>query len=352
MAGPWLIGVAIDTAIPDALHGDNRALAFVTVSLAAAAVLSGWLRSVFVLRSGRIGQAILFDLRRRGYDHAQALSVSFHERYTSGRIISRLTSDIDTLTELLDSGLDGLITAAFNIVAIMVLLVVLDVPLALIALGSLVPDVVPVPVVLQARDARLPPHAHRGGRRHRRHRRDVQRHPRRAGLRPRELQRRQVRGAEPGLPRGQPARVQAARRVHPGHDADRQPGHGVGARRRRLPGGRRRAGARRAHRVPALPVAVLRPDGRRRGVLQLAAVGHRGAGEDRHAAGAGAVGAGAGGAGAAARAGARPRRVRRRVLRLPRRPPGAAVVLARPSRPARRWRSSAPPAPARPPSPG
>ena len=130
MAGPWLIGVAIDTALPDALHGDYSSLTAVTVALAASALLSGWLRSVFVLRSGAIGQAILFDLRRRAFDHVQSLSVSFHERFTSGRVISRLTSDVDTLTELLDIGLDGLLTAVFNIAAISVLLFFLDVPLA------------------------------------------------------------------------------------------------------------------------------------------------------------------------------------------------------------------------------
>ncbi|MDT4996376.1 MAG: ATP-binding cassette, subfamily bacterial [Pseudonocardiales bacterium] len=139
MAGPWLIGVAIDSSIPAALRGDDTSLIVVTLALAVAALTSGWLRSVFVLRAGRIGQEVLFDLRRRGYDHAQTLSVAFHERFTSGRVISRLTSDIDTLTELLDEGIDGLITAVFNIAAITVLLFVLDVPLALIAIGSLIP---------------------------------------------------------------------------------------------------------------------------------------------------------------------------------------------------------------------
>jgi ATP-binding cassette subfamily B protein len=69
----------------------------------------------------------------------QALSVSFHERFTSGRVISRLTSDVDTLTELLDTGLDGLLTAVLNIAAISVLLFFLDVPLAAATLLSLVP---------------------------------------------------------------------------------------------------------------------------------------------------------------------------------------------------------------------
>jgi ABC-type multidrug transport system fused ATPase/permease subunit len=139
MAAPWLVGVAIDDSLPDARRGDYTSLTVVGVALLAAALLSGLLRSIFVVRSGVIGQDILYDLRRRGFDHVQALSVAFHERFTSGRVISRLTSDVDTLTELLDSGLDGLLTALFNSTAIAVLLVLLDLPLAAIALGSLVP---------------------------------------------------------------------------------------------------------------------------------------------------------------------------------------------------------------------
>jgi ATP-binding cassette subfamily B protein len=139
MAGPWLVGVAIDTSLPNALKGNYTSLTAVTIALLVSALLSGWLRSVFVIRSGVIGQAVLFDLRRRGYDHMQALSVSFHERFTSGRVISRLTSDVDTLTELLDAGLDGLLTAILNITAISVLLFFLDVPLAAFVVVSLIP---------------------------------------------------------------------------------------------------------------------------------------------------------------------------------------------------------------------
>jgi ATP-binding cassette subfamily B protein len=139
LAAPWLVGVAIDDSLPDARRGDYTSLTVVGVTLLIAALLSGGLRSVFVQRSGVIGQDILFDLRRRGFDHVQALSVAFHERFTSGRVISRLTSDVDTLTELLDSGLDGLLTAVFNSMGIAILLIILDVPLAVIAVGSLVP---------------------------------------------------------------------------------------------------------------------------------------------------------------------------------------------------------------------
>ena len=81
----------------------------------------------------------MFDLRRQLFDHVQTLSLSFHEKFTSGRVISRLTSDIDTLNELLSSAMDGLVTAVLNIVTISVILLLLDLPLAAIALISFVP---------------------------------------------------------------------------------------------------------------------------------------------------------------------------------------------------------------------
>ncbi|SDI97302.1 ABC-type multidrug transport system, ATPase and permease component [Frankineae bacterium MT45] len=139
MTAPLLIGIAIDTALPAARHGDYRPLLLVTAGLIVSALLAGWLRYVFVKRAGVVGQAILFELRRRIFVHVQSLSVSFHERFTSGRVISRLTSDVDTLNDLLDAGLDGLITALMNMVIITIVMLVLDVPLALLALASLLP---------------------------------------------------------------------------------------------------------------------------------------------------------------------------------------------------------------------
>ena len=92
------------------------------------------LRYVFLTWSGRVGQAVLLTLRRRVFTHVQRLPLSFHERYTSGKTISRLTSDVEALAELLDEGLDGLVTALFSVLTIGVVLVVLDPPLGLVAL--------------------------------------------------------------------------------------------------------------------------------------------------------------------------------------------------------------------------
>jgi ABC-type multidrug transport system fused ATPase/permease subunit len=139
MAAPWLIGLAIDKGMPQAVEGHYRTLAQLTGALLVAAATSGLLQWLFLRRSGTIGQAILFDLRRKVFDHSQRLSVSWHEKFTSGRVISRLTSDVDTLRELLDASLDGLLLAVLNIAVISVLMLVLDPWLALIALTALLP---------------------------------------------------------------------------------------------------------------------------------------------------------------------------------------------------------------------
>jgi ATP-binding cassette, subfamily B, bacterial len=139
MLGPWLVGVGIDKGIPALTAGDWTPLLIVGALLLAAAGVDAWLRAVFLLRAGRMGQAVLLDLRRRLFDHVQRLSPAFHERYTSGRVIARLTSDVDALDELLDEGLDGLVTALLSVVSIGVILFVLDLPLALVTLATFVP---------------------------------------------------------------------------------------------------------------------------------------------------------------------------------------------------------------------
>jgi ABC-type multidrug transport system fused ATPase/permease subunit len=134
LAGPFLIGVGIDVAVPALLDGDPWPLVWTTAAMVGAAALDTGLRYAFLIGSGRVGQAVLLTLRRRVFGHVQHLPLAFHERYTSGKTISRLTSDVEALAELFDEGLDGLLTALFSVLTIGVVLLVLDLPLGLIAL--------------------------------------------------------------------------------------------------------------------------------------------------------------------------------------------------------------------------
>jgi ATP-binding cassette, subfamily B, bacterial len=137
MAGPYLVMVGIDKGIPPLTKdGDATVLIAVTVGFLVAAIVEYLAKRQFLMASGRIGQAVLYDLRTRVYDHFQRLSPAFHERYTSGRVISRLTSDVDALAELLDGGVDDLVLAALSVVSVGVILLFLNLPMGLLTLAS------------------------------------------------------------------------------------------------------------------------------------------------------------------------------------------------------------------------
>lgn len=82
---------------------------------------------------------MLLDLRGRIFRHAQALSIDFHERYTSGRLISRSTTDVESLRELLNEGLQELVTVILSFLYISALLLWLDLGLGAVAVASFVP---------------------------------------------------------------------------------------------------------------------------------------------------------------------------------------------------------------------
>jgi len=114
---PYLVGLGIDRGIRPGGSGNLTTLVEIVGVLLGALVVNALANYAFLRVSGRLGADILFELRRSLYAHVQALSLSFYERYTSGRIISRLTSDIDALNELLATGLTSVITSLISVCA-------------------------------------------------------------------------------------------------------------------------------------------------------------------------------------------------------------------------------------------
>ncbi|MFF1707016.1 ABC transporter ATP-binding protein [Streptomyces sp. NPDC058252] len=138
-AGPLIVAYALDRAVPAFRLGDHGPLVAVAVAYLLCSLVSGGLQYAFIIASARVNQDVLLDLRGRIFRHAQALSVDFHERYTSGRLISRSTTDVESLRELLSEGLQELVTVILSFVYISAMLLWLDLGLGAVAVASFVP---------------------------------------------------------------------------------------------------------------------------------------------------------------------------------------------------------------------
>jgi ATP-binding cassette subfamily B protein len=137
---PWLVDYGIDHGIPSLEHhGAHRGLPLaltITAVVVAAGIQAVTFRA-FILRTGRIGAAVLYDLRTRLFAHFGRLSLGFHERYTSGRVISRLTSDMDAINDLFEEGIQSVVVAVLSSLTCSVAMILLDPVLGLIAVASL-----------------------------------------------------------------------------------------------------------------------------------------------------------------------------------------------------------------------
>src|SRR5690606_20885323 len=104
-----------------------------------AAIVGAVLISWYTVLVARVSQAVLIDLRKRVFQHTQKLSLEFHENYTSGRIIARQTSDLDSIRELLDSGINQLVQGSLYMVFIAAAMFWVDWVSGLVLVGFLIP---------------------------------------------------------------------------------------------------------------------------------------------------------------------------------------------------------------------
>jgi ATP-binding cassette, subfamily B, bacterial len=134
LTGPWLVGVGIDR-IPQLDHNHDAApLIVVIVAFAVTVLVQAVATRTYIGAIGRLGAEVVTDLRRRLFAHFLRLPVSFHERYTSGRVISRQVSDIDSISDLFEEGLDSLVSALLSLLLVGAGMLLLDWPLALVVL--------------------------------------------------------------------------------------------------------------------------------------------------------------------------------------------------------------------------
>jgi ATP-binding cassette subfamily B protein len=145
LSGPWLVKYGIDEGIEKGDAGPlNRAvIGYVAVAIAAYVVFR-----IQVLAISQVGENFLRDLRVRVFDHLQRLSMPFYDREKAGVLVSRMTSDVDSLAELVQMGLLMFIMNGLLLIFSVVVLAVVSWQLLLIALAA-VPFVVVASVKFQ-----------------------------------------------------------------------------------------------------------------------------------------------------------------------------------------------------------
>ena len=139
VAGPALVAWGIDAGLPALAAGDASLATLAGVAYLAAALLRGGGTYWYLRASTAAGQRVLYDLRRRIFAHTQRLGIGFHERSASGRVISRQTNDPESIRELLEFGLEGLVGAPLLMLFTAISILVMDWRTGLLMLTMLVP---------------------------------------------------------------------------------------------------------------------------------------------------------------------------------------------------------------------
>jgi ATP-binding cassette subfamily B protein len=132
LVGPMLTQRALDVAIP---ARDTHLLLILSALYLASLVLDFCFDYGQALLTTWIGQRVMLDLRLQIFTHLQRLSIPYFDRNPVGRLMTRVTSDVETLNELFSSGVVSVFGDVFTLTAIMIAMLVTDWRLALVAFG-------------------------------------------------------------------------------------------------------------------------------------------------------------------------------------------------------------------------
>jgi len=129
LVGPRLTEQALDVAVP---KHDVGLLSLLAGLYLVTLVLDFGVEYGGTLLTSYIGQRVMYDLRLQLFGHLQRLSISYFDRHPVGRLMTRVTSDVETLNELFSSGVVTIFGDAFTLVAIMGMMLAIDLRLALV----------------------------------------------------------------------------------------------------------------------------------------------------------------------------------------------------------------------------
>jgi ATP-binding cassette subfamily B multidrug efflux pump len=142
-AGPYLFKIATDKYILPAYHGSialaagMHGLGLITLAFFASLLLSFAFQYLQMRIMQNVGQKTMYDMRKQIFGHLQALPMSFYDRSPVGRLVTRVTTDVDALNDLFATGVVAMINDAVLLVLFVAILFWMDWRLALESLSVL-----------------------------------------------------------------------------------------------------------------------------------------------------------------------------------------------------------------------
>ncbi|MGD8730101.1 MAG: ABC transporter transmembrane domain-containing protein, partial [Gemmatimonadota bacterium] len=113
IVGPWITQLVIDEAIP---AGDTRYLGILAIAFFGAVTLEFGLQYVQAVLTTWLGQSVMYDLRSEIFEKLQRVDLRFYDKNPIGRLMTRITNDVETLNELFSSGVVTVFGDVFSLV--------------------------------------------------------------------------------------------------------------------------------------------------------------------------------------------------------------------------------------------
>jgi ATP-binding cassette, subfamily B, bacterial len=150
VAMPWLVRGGIDSGVQHHKFGIVLAIAGAGLAI----VLADWvINAVQTVVVGRNGERLLYTLRVKIFAHLQRLGLDFYERELAGRIMTRMTTDVDALSSFLQTGLITMVNSVLTFVGVLIALVFINGRLAL-TLFAILPVLIAATVLFRAKASR------------------------------------------------------------------------------------------------------------------------------------------------------------------------------------------------------
>jgi ABC-type multidrug transport system fused ATPase/permease subunit len=127
---PYLAGLVVDDVVQT---GSTRKLVLIAIGLLVAIAIAWLAETVETWLVGDVGQRALMDLRFRLVEHLQKLSMRYYDRASAGRVMARVTNDVESLNNVVSGGVNQLVSNVLLIVGTVAVLLLLDWRMALVA---------------------------------------------------------------------------------------------------------------------------------------------------------------------------------------------------------------------------